>query len=164
MTVVNILSNFDVETGNSTVPRKILCNGVFETKQALCPLVIPMYNYYMGGVDLSDQLRKSYGIDRKSRRWYIRPFHHFFDICAVNSYVLYLCKCKENHLSVITELEFRSKLVKELVGKFSCCKKPGPNPPSSCQGHENVNTVNKNIKKRGRCVYCSKRENKRNNT
>ena len=30
--VVNILSNCCVETGNSTVPRKMLCNGVFETK------------------------------------------------------------------------------------------------------------------------------------
>ena len=82
----------------------------------------------MGGVDLSEQLKKLYGIDCKSRRWHIRPFHHFFDICVVNSYVLYLWKCKENHLSVMTQLEFRFKLVKELVGNFSCRKRSGPNP------------------------------------
>ena len=30
--VVNILSNCCVKTGNSTVPRKMLCDGVFEIK------------------------------------------------------------------------------------------------------------------------------------
>ena len=68
----------------------------------------------------------------------------------------------------MTQLEFRSKLVKELVGNFSCRKRPRPNPPYRLpvvrsQGHENVNIVNRNIKKRGRCEYCSKGENKRNN-
>ena len=65
------------------------------------------------------------------------------------------------------QLEFRSKLVKELVGNFSCRKRPGPNPRYRLpvvrsQGHENVNIVNRNIKKRGRCEYCSKGENKKN--
>ena len=59
----------------------------------------------------------------------------------------------ENHLSVMTQLEFRSKLVKELVGNFSCHKRPGPNlhyhlPVVRSQGYENVNIVNRNIKER----------------
>ena len=64
----------------------------------------------------------------------------------MNSYVLYLWKCKENHLSVMTQLECRSKLVKELVGNFSCRKRTGPNPRyclpvARSQGHENVNIL-----------------------
>ena len=70
-------------------------------------------------------------------------------------------------LSVITQLEFTSKLVKELVGNFSYLKRPGPNPcyrlpVVRSQGHENVNILNRNIKQRRRCEYCSKGENKKN--
>lgn len=34
----------------------------------------------MGGVDLTDQLRKTYGFDRKSKRAWIRLFYCFFDL------------------------------------------------------------------------------------
>ena len=82
--VVNVLSNCCVETGNSTMHRKC-CVMVYLSENKFCAL--PFY-FYMGSVDLRDQLKKSHGIDCKFRRSYIRPFHHFFDICVVNSYVL----------------------------------------------------------------------------
>ena len=33
------------------------------------PPLLPAYNMFMGGVDRTDQLRKTYGFDRKSRRF-----------------------------------------------------------------------------------------------
>ena len=39
------------------------------------PLVLPAFNKYMGGVDYRfSQVRKSYGFDRKSRRYWVRAF------------------------------------------------------------------------------------------
>ena len=41
------------------------------------PSVLPAYNKYMGGVDRLSQVRKSYGFDRKSRRYWVRAFFQF---------------------------------------------------------------------------------------
>ena len=38
------------------------------------PPLLPAYNKYMGGVDRLSQVRKTYGFDRKSKRYWIRPF------------------------------------------------------------------------------------------
>ena len=46
------------------------------------PPLLPAYNKFMGGVDRTDQLRKTYGFDRKSKRSWLRLFFQFFDyIC-----------------------------------------------------------------------------------
>ena len=41
------------------------------------PPLLPAYNKYMGGVDRLSQVRKTYGFDRKSKRYWIRPFFIF---------------------------------------------------------------------------------------
>ena len=38
------------------------------------PSLLPAYNMYMGGVDRLSQVRKTYGFDRKSKRYWICPF------------------------------------------------------------------------------------------
>ena len=38
------------------------------------PPLLPAYNKFMGGVDRTDQLRKTYGFDRKSKRSWLRLF------------------------------------------------------------------------------------------
>ena len=42
------------------------------------PPLLPAYNKYMGGVDRLSQVRKTYGFDRKSKQYWIRPFFQFF--------------------------------------------------------------------------------------
>ena len=43
-----------------------------------CPTVIYEYNQYMGGFDLSDQMKVSYQVDRRSKfRFYLRIFFRF---------------------------------------------------------------------------------------
>ena len=58
--------------------------------QVPCPNIVSCYNRYMGGVDLVDQLKGYYGIDRKSKRWWIRLFFHFVDLAVTNAYILYI--------------------------------------------------------------------------
>ena len=48
-----------------------------------CPSVIQEYNQFMGGVDLSDQMKVTYEVDRRSKfRFYLRVF---FDILGLSS-------------------------------------------------------------------------------
>ena len=105
----------------------------------------------MGAVDKSDQLRQSYAIDRKSRRWWRRLFHFLLDLTMVNAYIIYCQNFKllQNPPNVnqkpLSQVEFRSKVVKGLVGTFSCRKRPGPSNPRyslpvvRVSGHESVN-------------------------
>ena len=41
--------------------------------------VLPAYNNFKGGVDRLSQLRKTYGYDRKSKRYWLHPFFQFLD-------------------------------------------------------------------------------------
>lgn len=42
------------------------------------PSLLPAYNKFMGGVDLGDLFKATYGIDRKSKRWWLRFFFVFY--------------------------------------------------------------------------------------
>ena len=46
-------------------------------KQSVPPL-LPAYNKFMGGVDRTGHIRKTYGFDRKSKRFWLHLFQ-FFD-------------------------------------------------------------------------------------
>lgn len=123
------------------------------------------YNANMGAVDKSNQLRQSYAIDRKSRRWRCL-FHFLLDLTMVNAYIIYCqtFKLLQNPPNVnqkpLSQVQFRSQVVKGLVGTFSCKKRPGPPNPQYAlpvvrvPGHESVNIVSLGIKKRGRCEQC----------
>ena len=47
------------------------------------------YNNNMGAIDKNDQLKKTYSIDRKSKRWWMRSFFHLLDICRLNAFIMY---------------------------------------------------------------------------
>jgi len=75
-------------------------NADGSTVQVSCPNNASYYNRYMGGVDLVDQLKGYYGIDRKSKRWWIRLFFHFVDLAVTNAYILYIHSYK-NYTTLI---------------------------------------------------------------
>ena len=59
------------------------------------PPLLPAYNKFMGGVDRTDQRRRTYGFDRKSKRYWLRIFFQFFDymlsampICSTSTVVM----------------------------------------------------------------------------
>lgn len=91
----------------TTVTRKDNCG---RKKDILCPQVVRDYNCYMGGVDHADQLRTTYGVNRKSKKWWHRIFWGLLDIMFVNSYVVY----KQIHGS-ITLLDFRRSVTQGLL-------------------------------------------------
>ena len=43
----------------------------------------------MGAIDKNDQLKKTYAIDRKLRKWWMRISFHLLDICRLNSFIVY---------------------------------------------------------------------------
>ena len=71
----------------TTVKRK---NADGTSCRVSCPAIIANYNRSMSGVDLTDQLKASYGYNRKSKRWRFRLVFHFFDLAVTNSFILYL--------------------------------------------------------------------------
>ena len=133
--------------------------------QVNCPqaVAVAVYNRYMGRVDFSDQMKRYYAYDRKSRCWWLRLFYHLIDICVVNAYILY---CKFNGLKwhpplqykPVKKLEFRMQLVDSLVNHFTNRKLVGPTvtPVVSLvpSGHKVVDLCPLGIHA-GRCEFCS---------
>ena len=79
------------------------------------PPLLPAYNKYMGGVDRTDQLRKSYGFDRKSKRSWLCLFVQFFDYAINNAYLLKKHDCTQHEVKCEDLLEFRMQLVHLLL-------------------------------------------------
>lgn len=78
-----------------------------------CPQVVVDCNAYMGGVDLGDQYRKYYQVRMKSRKFYRYIFWFLFEICILNSYLLYqYSPCIRKNL---TYLDFRIGLAQQII-------------------------------------------------
>ena len=156
--MVSFLSNVHSSHGNHTVHRTMK-NG--EKKTQAAPPCLHDYNMFMGAVDKNDQLQKSYSIDRKSRRWWVRLFLGFLDAVMVNAYILYTESHKlinspmpEKNVFPLSAKKFRCEVIHGLVGQFSCRKLPGPQRVSPLlvlsRGHESVDVVELEIFKKGR--------------
>ena len=52
-------------------------DGVLRNKSV--PPLLPAYNMFMGGVDRTNEITKTYGFNRKSKRYWLRLFFQFFD-------------------------------------------------------------------------------------
>ncbi|CAI6355306.1 unnamed protein product [Macrosiphum euphorbiae] len=96
-------------TEKTTVLRK---NKQGVSTEIPCPQIIKDYNNYMGGVDHADQLRVTYGVDRRSKKWWHRLFWGMIDILFVNAYIIY-----KDLNGQMTLLEFRRIVVQGLINK-----------------------------------------------
>ncbi|XP_070175355.1 piggyBac transposable element-derived protein 4-like [Littorina saxatilis] len=81
------ITNVHPAKNNSTVTRKRKQDGTQTLRTS--PSCVKDYNANMGAIDRSDQMRQPYGIDRESKRWWIRIFLFMLDIAMVNSHVIY---------------------------------------------------------------------------
>ena len=89
-----------------------------------CPTVIHEYNQYMGGVDLCDQTKVTYEVDRRRKfRFYLRVFFDFVDISVVNSKTLY---DKMESAVAMSSMDFRFSLTRSMIGKVSNRKRAVP--------------------------------------
>jgi hypothetical protein len=61
----------------------------------------------MGGVDRFDQLKKFYGTNKRSCKYYMRLVHYFINLCVVNGWLLYRRHCSQTGGSKpVTLLDF----------------------------------------------------------
>lgn len=71
---INFLSNYHNLNTKTTVTRKQPDGSL---KVVPCPTLVKDHNNQMGCVDKTDQLKSTYEIDRRSRKWWHRIFFNF---------------------------------------------------------------------------------------
>ena len=133
-------------------------------KYISCPSLLPAYNKFMGGVDLCDLFKATYGIDRKSKRWWLRIFFSFLDFSIVNSFILYRHACRRDHTQAMKLKTWRVELAKGLIDTFTCRKKRGRPTisPVTPNLHDHKCTdLRKSGIKIGECEHCSKGQKRR---
>jgi hypothetical protein len=85
------------------------------SKQVAVPAAVLDYNKYKSGVDTIDQMRQSYSIGRKSKKWWPNLVWWLIDMCILNAYSLY----NQQQQVKIRQLEFRQELMQQLVEQYS---------------------------------------------
>lgn len=150
---VCFITNVFPERMDSQVVR-VQPGGVFHSQSV--PPLLPAYNKFMGGVDRTDQLRKVYGFDRKSKRYWLRLFFQFLDYAINNAFILYKHSCVRHGVEPKDLLEFRLELVHVLLEEVgqkrmvrnSCIDRRLD--PHVC----NLEKLSALGLKRGRCRHC----------
>ena len=85
---VILLSNYS--NPKETQQIEIRVKGSKDKVKVTCPSVIQEYNQFMGCVDLSNQMKVIYEVDRRCKViFYLRVFFDFLDIAVVNSKIVY---------------------------------------------------------------------------
>ena len=158
--LVSFVTNVFPETMNSKVFR-LQPEGVLR-EQSVPPL-LPAYNKYMGAVDLTDQLMRTYGFDRKSKRCWLRPFLFCFDVSTNNAHILYKHNCKRCGVKPKDLLGFRLDLARLLLQFGSSSKAQSSVNKGKAQDVSVccLSRVSDIGLKRGRCHQCIKMKRKR---
>ena len=113
------LSNYFNPKKTQEIERRV--KGSKDKVKVTCPSVIQEYNQFMGGVDLSDQMKVIYEVDRRSKfRFYFRVFFDFLDIAVVNSKIVYN---KIESAPSLSSLVFRYSIAQTMIQKFSARKR-----------------------------------------
>ena len=118
-------SHLEEVTSISTVQRRL--KGSSSKIPVNCPNDIKLYNSKMGGVDLMDQLKSTYQLDRRSKfGFYLRLFFGLFDVALVNSFIVY--KKLENKDLTLKEFKIciALKLIASFVSRKLLCPNHGP--------------------------------------
>lgn len=119
--VLMIATSTDDNTGTVTVQRRQ--KGSAEKLGISCPKIVSNYNKGMGGVDLLDQRKSYYEVDRKAKfRFYLRIFFDLMDIACVNALIVYQQCCN----SKICLLDFKKSVADSMTRKFSSRKRSFP--------------------------------------
>ena len=136
---------------------RLQCNGVLR-EQSVPPL-LPAYNKFMGAVDLTGQLKKPYGFDRKSKRSWFRRFVTFFDFAIINAWILLKHNCKQAEVEPKDQLAFRLELSRLLLEDGSKTRKAHPKTSDTSVCY--LKKVEDIGLKRGRCYHCQRTRSQR---
>ncbi|KAJ8963503.1 hypothetical protein NQ314_005582 [Rhamnusium bicolor] len=104
--IVNTVSTFVGSQILSDIQR--FCRKIKQHVTIPRPQSIAVYNAYMGGVDILDSMLGYYSIQHRSKKWYIRVFFHFIDMC-VNSWLLWR-RCQNTQNMYLQLSEFKLAL------------------------------------------------------
>lgn len=116
------------------------------------PQVVLDYNVGKCGVDMVDQLRQYYAMQRRSRKDWPSLAWWLIDMCVINSYTLWRLDTK----SAMTQLDFRRALLQQI---------PAAYPPPSTRTHtapsHPTSTIlvghwPKHSHKKRKCVHCTR--------
>jgi DNA excision repair protein ERCC-6 len=156
--VVSLMSNFLDPYEMTTRRQKQKGSG--DRAVIDVPVMVRMYNFYMGGVDLADQLKEAYEIDVRARyKYYLRLFFDMLDMAMCNSYIAFKDCARESKLS---SKEFRQVVVRALTASFSSRKRSSSETLGSKKGRLDVRPVCQHLpihsSERGRCHHCSTRK------
>jgi hypothetical protein len=152
----SFLSTCCTPEGSDTVQRHRRKEGKLTLS---CPPAVKLYIKYMGGVDRSDRMVRTYSVSRQSKKWWFRLFYYFLDTALANSFILY--NHSSNHLQ-LSELEYLKQLSYALISTFSQDEKIQPRrkrkgrevlslPRRVAGNHWPVLTT-----KQQRCQYCAR--------
>jgi hypothetical protein len=119
---VRFLSTCCLPEGDDTVTRRRKSN---ELERLPCPPVVKTYTKYMGGVDRSDRMVRTYSVSRQSKKWWYRLFYYLLDTSLANSFILY--RSSPNH-DDLSELDYLKTLAIQLIGRKSREEKVQPRP------------------------------------
>ena len=91
------------------------------------PAVIDVYKA-MGGVDRADQLPEYYSVDGASYKWYRYNFCYLIHTSISNDFILCNFHRLGQNMGKLRQLNFRSRLAKQLIGGFSSTDLTLPKP------------------------------------
>ena len=99
------------------------------------PVVINDYTAQMGAVDQADHHCASYSFSRKTLRWWRKLFYWVLELSVVNFFILYK---QEMQQSATTQLQYRKKLIMQLVGNIRNANSKKRGRPSSEDDQERL--------------------------
>ena len=151
-----IATSTECNVGSVNVQRRQ--KGSAEKLGISCPRIVANYNKGMGGVDLLDQRKSYYEVDRKAKfRFYLRIFFDLMDIACVNASIVYQQSCD----SRTSLLDFKKSVADSLTRRFSSRKRSfpfaRPSKLSSLLRSRNVGSIEHLptfSEKRRRCGLC----------
>lgn len=151
--MVLLATNIEENHGEVTVQRRQ--KGTAEKARVKCPMVVSNYNTYMGGVDLIDQRKSYYELDRKSKfRFYLRIFFDLMDISCVNAFIVF----NQRFPKRMKLVQFKEAVADSLTRRFSSRKRSFPQS-RQIQPAKIIKTSADHLPvfrdSRRRCVYCS---------
>jgi hypothetical protein len=128
--------------------------------QTAVPTAVLDYNKYKGGVDTIDQMRQSYSIGRKSKKWWPQLVWWLIDMCILNAYSLY----NQQQQVKIRQLEFRELLMQQLVKHYAQQRSRSGRPSSSLLRYTQTSHYPSLSNVEHDCFYCSSRPDQRKQT
>nr|XP_039253699.1 piggyBac transposable element-derived protein 4-like [Styela clava] len=146
---------YDLGDAERTVKRKGGRHRASGFVKIPCPPLLKDYNKYMGGVDLSDHMRKYYNLTRRSKAWYRKIFSYILEVAVHNAKVVYENLSGDR----CTELEFRMNIVTSLVGSHRAPRAhAGQTPASVTRMHNAGSHFPISTSQQKRCPVCYKKK------